>query len=282
MICCIGSVHIHTGGGGGGGGGGGESRGGGEGRGGGGGRPRRGFIWPRRPLLCGRPELDAVSPPRKSSAHTYSPPSVGVERNRVTISRPFMRTDPETGQRHPVIPLSAFWDPDFADHGSPVSESQPGPEVFTTLQTPLVQLFFNELREAEPLPPEPEIFDDPNPLPEIDSLPPTPRTPPPDIFLCGDSWSNSPTLVPLERITRSQPPIPLNVVDLSPRPVFSADNVVEENREMKSAKARHHFWDMRKKHAGRQIESLVIVLTLISLCSLFGFWKLVAISFNFL
>jgi hypothetical protein len=172
------------------------------------GRPRRGSIWPRRPLLCGR--SDAVSPllPQKSSVRDVlplptSPPSVGAHRAVHDLNQ------------HPDQPV--LFDPD----------------------------------ELPPM--------------EIGWAPTPPSPPPEDLYMSDWSGSNSPNPVPelapsvtIGITQQSEPAIPLNVVDLPPRPVFSADNQLEENRAEKSSKARHSFWNRMKEHALAQIESLVI------------------------
>ncbi len=98
-----------------------------------------------------------------------SSPSVRVDHNRINIPMSFLWTNSEIGQQRRVMPLSAFWDPDFAYHGS-----LPLPELEPEFRT-LLLLFSSELPDAEPLPLEPNILPDPNPFSEIESLPPMPR-----------------------------------------------------------------------------------------------------------
>jgi len=71
-----------------------------------------------------------------------SPPSVHADRNRINILMSFLWVNSKIGQQGRVMPLSTFWDPNFAYHGSlPLTE--PEPEFRT-----LFQLFFSELPNA--------------------------------------------------------------------------------------------------------------------------------------
>lgn len=241
---------------------------------------RRNYHWARRPRMCGRSESDVDALPPGPSPHRcgsavnpqFAPPNVLTNRNTIPVPKSRMYKHRITGERRPVMPVSAFFDSDSTQHvpyyppniGDFELEPEPQP-VVSLLQEYLDTLDLADSESESEL----EIADDPVGLLEMESLPPTPTSPTMTVSpLNTPSASNTPSapimpiIPPFGTTPRSNPTITQSaVVHSNPRLAFSVDNQIHQQRKGRSWKAWSRYWHLKKEQAAREVQSDAVSLT---------------------